>query len=256
MEQRFEFGKNWARFLAHLNDARIAQAEQALTAVAGDLCDKTFLDIGSGSGLSSLAAYRLGATVHSFDYDPQSVACTQELRRRYGDTRWTVEQGSALDARYIAQLGLFDVVYSWGVLHHTGDMRAALDLAGRAVKPGGRLWVAIYNDEGRASRRWHAIKRTYNHLPNALRSPFALAVMGPREMAGIALDTLRGDPLRRFRRDRGMSWWTDVLDWVGGYPFEVASPEWMFDFYRARGFSLERLRTVNGYGCNEFVFHR
>src|SRR6266699_7077195 len=112
--QRFEFGANWARFLEALNDERIAQAEQSLRDMLGmsDLLGKSFLDIGSGSGLFSLAARRLGATVHAFDYDPQSVACTTELKRRYfpDDARWTIEEGSALNAAYTASLGTFDVV--------------------------------------------------------------------------------------------------------------------------------------------------
>ena len=74
--ERFEFGKNWSQFLSHLNDSRIAEAEQSLRNMleVDDLCGKRFLDIGSGSGLFSLAARRLGASVYSFDYDPRSVA--------------------------------------------------------------------------------------------------------------------------------------------------------------------------------------
>ena len=161
---RFEFGKNWARFLALLDDERIARAEQSLKTMleVESLEGKSFLDIGSGSGLFSLAARRLGARVHSFDYDPNSAACTQELRRRYfpGDERWKVEEGSALDAGYVRSLGQFDVVYSWGVLHHTGRMWDALDNARLPVAPGGRLFVAIYNDQGSRSRRTCTISAT------------------------------------------------------------------------------------------------
>src|SRR5829696_1438128 len=148
--QRFEFGRNWQRFLSVLDDERIAEAERSLTNMLGvsTLAGKTFLDVGSGSGLFSLAALRLGAErVHSFDFDPQSVACTAELRRRYAadDQRWTVAQGSALDEDYIRSLGQWDIVYSWGVQHHTGRMWDGLGLAGSAVAPGGRLFISIYN---------------------------------------------------------------------------------------------------------------
>src|SRR4051812_24922114 len=99
--QRFEFGKNWARFLENLDDARIGAAERSLAAMLGEstLHGRRFLDAGSGSGLFSLAARRLGARVLSFDFDPHSVACTEELRRRYfpNDTDWRVESGSVLD---------------------------------------------------------------------------------------------------------------------------------------------------------------
>ena len=122
--ERFEFGKNWARFLAVLNEERIAEAENSLRQMleCETLQNKTFLDIGSGSGLFSLAARRLGAEVFSFDYDPNSVGCTRELRRRYfeNDGQWRVEEGSALERKYLESLGKFDIVYSWGVLHHTG----------------------------------------------------------------------------------------------------------------------------------------
>ena len=123
---RFEFGANWSHFLALLDESRIADAEKSLCEMLGvtDLRDRRFLDIGCGSGLFSLAARRLGAQVHSFDFDPQSVACAQELKRRFfpEDSQWRVGQGSVLDLGYLDGLGHFDIVYSWGVLHHTGSM--------------------------------------------------------------------------------------------------------------------------------------
>jgi 2-polyprenyl-3-methyl-5-hydroxy-6-metoxy-1,4-benzoquinol methylase len=265
--ERFEFGANWARFLSVLDEPRIAEGEASLREMLGRerLDGLTFLDIGSGSGLFSLAAARLGAArVHSFDYDPDSVGCTQELRRRHGPpgVDWTIERGSALDAGYLEALGRFDVVYSWGVLHHTGDMWSALANATGAVADGGRLFISIYNDQGRRSRLWRSIKRTYNELPPRARTPYAVAVMAPREALSAGLSTLRGRPLDYVRgwtgyRARGMSRWHDLVDWVGGYPFEVARPEEVFDFVRDRGFALERLRTCGGgLGCNQFVFAR
>ncbi len=263
--ERFEFGKNWSRFLAVLDDARITRAEESLKAMleVEDLEGKSFLDIGSGSGLFSLAARRLGARVHSFDYDPHSVACTTELRRRYfaGDDRWQIEEGSALDADYVKSLGRFDVVYSWGVLHHTGEMWKALDNARWPVAPGGKLFVAIYNDQGSRSRRWLWVKRTYNDLPRFLRPPFALVSIAPQETKAMlrSLATLKlGEYVRtwtRYDTNRGMSRWRDIVDWVGGYPYEVAKPEEIFDFYRARGFRLMKMKCGGvGLGCNEFVF--
>jgi 2-polyprenyl-6-hydroxyphenyl methylase/3-demethylubiquinone-9 3-methyltransferase len=262
--ERFAFGQNWAAFLRVLDDDRIASARRALAAMLGtdDLAGRSFLDIGSGSGLSSLVARRMGARVTSFDYDPSSVGCTQELRHRYfpDDPDWRVEQGSALDPEYLAALGQFDIVYSWGVLHHTGAMWRGLGLAADRVKPGGLLFVAIYNDQGAWSRRWARIKRWY------CSSPLGKVVVAGTIIPWWVLRQLLADlvwrrnPLRyyrEYRQQRGMSVWHDWHDWLGGHPFEVARPEALLDFYRGRGFNLVRLKTAGGsVGCNEAVFER
>jgi 2-polyprenyl-6-hydroxyphenyl methylase/3-demethylubiquinone-9 3-methyltransferase len=266
---RFEFGENWSRFLAVLDDERINEAQASLREMLGrdDLTGLSFLDIGSGSGLFSLAAAQLGAErVHSFDYDPSSVGCTLELNSRYApaDAAWTIAQASALDADYVDSLGRFDVVYSWGVLHHTGDMWTALENATRAVRAdGGRLFISIYNDQGQRSSMWRAVKRLYNTLPASARLPFVLAVMVPRELLTLAKSVVRGRPMdyvrgwTNYKSSRGMSRWHDLVDWVGGYPFEVAKPEEILDFLRPRGFELERMKTCGGgLGCNQFVFTR
>jgi 2-polyprenyl-6-hydroxyphenyl methylase/3-demethylubiquinone-9 3-methyltransferase len=262
---RFAFGRNWELFLQQLTEENIREAERSLVAMLGrgSLRGATFLDIGSGSGLTSLAAHRLGARVHSFDYDARCVACTAELRRRHscGSPTWSVERGSVLDKSFMASLGTFEIVCSWGVLHHTGDMWQALENAMLPVATPGTLYIAIYNDQGRASQFWLLVKQTYNALPVPLRFlvayPVAARLWGPRLM----LDTLHGSPLRTWRSygttRRGMSPWRDVVDWAGGLPFEVATPEAVFAFCHQRGFALERLTTKGGgIGCNEYVFRR
>jgi 2-polyprenyl-6-hydroxyphenyl methylase/3-demethylubiquinone-9 3-methyltransferase len=265
--ERFAFGKNWAHFLRVLNENRIQQAEISLRQMleVEDLRGQSFLDIGCGSGLFSLAARRLGARVHSLDFDPNSVGCTMELRRRFSpdSEQWLVEEASALDTGHIRGLGQFDVVYSWGVLHHTGNMWLGLENAQIPVKPGGRLFIAIYNDTGTQARRWHWIKKTYNRLPAMFRVPFAIAVSAPAEVKTIIRSLLEGKPGEYIRSwtsyddKRGMHRWYDVIDWVGGYPYEVATPEQIFDFYRARGFMLTKMICGGvGLGCNQFVFVR
>ena len=262
--ERFEFGRNWSDYLQRLEEAHIVEAERSLMKMLdrSDLKGTRVLDAGCGSGLFSLAARRLGAKVHSFDFDPRSVACAAELRRRYypEDTEWTIEQGSVLDADYLSSLGHFGVVYSWGVLHHTGDMWRAIEEVATRVVPGGTFFISIYNDQGRRSRIWTRVKRTYNRVP-ALRPLLLVASLlllwGPTTVRDLLL---RGHPFhtwRNYGKGRGMLPWRDLVDWVGGYPFAVAKPEAIFEFCKQRGFTLAKLKTCGGgLACNEFVFTR
>lgn len=265
--ERFSFGANWAHFLSVVDHRRIGEAESSLKEMlhVESLDGQRFLDIGSGSGLFSLAARRLGATVHSFDFDPQSVACAQELKRRYfpEDNAWHIEKGSVLDRSYLDDLGQFDVVYSWGVLHHTGAMWLALENAiSRVESEKGRLYIAIYNDQGFKSHLWWFVKYFYNRFPIFLKAPFIAIVTAIFHVLVIVKYTLKLKPMTAIAplltddRKRGMSAKYDKIDWIGGFPYEFSTFDTLQAYLNARGFSVVNARRNTSLGCNELSVKR
>ncbi len=260
---RFAFGRNWKSFLTTLDQHRIDEARRRLCESLGrdDLRGIRVLDVGSGSGLSSLVMHQLGADVVAFDYDADSVACTEELRRRFAPraTNWQIMQGSVLDPAFMASMGQFDLVYSWGVLHHTGAMWPAIELAQSRVAQHGSLLIALYNDQGWRSQTWRAIKRLY--CSGAPGRWLVGAAFYPLFSMYALWQDLRhfhmpGTHAREYGRKRGMSIVHDWRDWLGGYPFEVAKPEEVVRKLTASGFELQHQTLTRGLGCNEFVFAR
>lgn len=255
----FSFGENWLKYVDDIDAERIDEAKRSLVAAfAGtDLAGQSFLDIGSGSGLFSLAAHRLGATVTSLDVDPNSVACVQELRRReHSPSTWFIRQASILDAGAVADIEPAMRVYSWGVLHHTGAMWNAIESAMSLVSPGGLLALALYTRPRHLAVQM-TLKRTYNRIPLLLRPlmvrAYALAFVA-------ALLVRHRNPVRYVRsysmRNRGMSFLRDVEDWLGGLPFEFTDEQEMRSFASRRGWTIERVFVRSAGGNNEYLLRR
>ena len=257
MTERFAFGENWQNFSRHLTKEKYLGAKHSLEELVGNLAGKTVLDIGCGSGLFSIAASGLGAKkVVAFDVDPQCVATAQNLLKtiRQWDPKIREEAiefsvNSILDEDLA--IGPFDIVYSWGVLHHTGDMYKAFEAVGNLVAKNGLLAIAIYNKHW-TSPVWKFIKRTYVKNPAIIRKILVWLVFIVKIPAVLIIS--RRNP---FSKERGMSYYTDIVDWVGGYPYEYATPAEVTQFFEQRGFKLKKLIKTKGFtGCNEFVFER
>lgn len=246
----FSFGENWKKYLADMHpgavDATVGYVQEWL----GDVRGLTLADVGSGSGLMSLVAHELGARVASFDVDPASVAATQTLWERAGrPSDWAVHEGSILDPTFVHGLGTFDVVVAWGVLHHTGRLEEAISAAAGLVAPGGRLWLALYHRTPNSGRSLRT-KRLYNRLPR-LAQPAFRGVYAAAKIGKSLIKRRRLPPIREYHSERGMSWWRDIEDWLGGLPYEVASPGEVLARLRPHGFELVRLQDALGEGGND-----
>lgn len=261
---RFEFGKNWRNFLDfHFDEESLREATDSLKTLLllDNLNNKIFLDMGCGSGIFSLAAFRLGAEkIISVDRDEEAVKCCQSLREQSGNpANWTIKQGSLIDDDFIGSLEKADIVYCWGVAHHTGEMWHGLDNLSKLLNQNGLLAVSVYNKVTGffGSENWLKIKSFYN------RSHWLIKKL--MEISYIAFNFLKillhfKNPLTviaNYKRKRGMSWKTDLIDWLGGFPYEYAAVKEVFDFYHQKhGLELVNIKTTNFLGNNQFVFRK
>ena len=258
MSVNFDFGGNWRAFSADRMDAeRVRAAMASLDQLVGNgtIAGRSFLDVGCGSGLFSIAAAGKGArAVRGFDLNATAVETSIQNARGFlqtGTPAPDFKVGSILDADFVRDVGQHDVVYAWGSLHHTGSMWQAIRNAASLVAPDGRLVLAIYNKHW-TSPYWTQVKRIYNRSPRLVRR-LMNGVFGAAMYAAVWI-VARQNPMKK---ERGMDFWYDVVDWLGGYPFEVASAQEIRDFVQPLGFQLEQLATPRvPTGCNEFVFKR
>ncbi|WP_029583539.1 bifunctional 2-polyprenyl-6-hydroxyphenol methylase/3-demethylubiquinol 3-O-methyltransferase UbiG [Bradyrhizobium sp. URHD0069] len=260
-ETHFEFGENWKNYSKTIDQKRIDSAVVGVKKLfPHGLAGKTFLDIGCGSGLHTLAALLLGAaSVTAVDIDENSVSTTQALLTKHApNPNWTAKIASIFDASP-DMLGKFDVVYSWGVLHHTGDMWGAIERAADLVKPGGQFAIAIYSTTS-CDSMWKAEKKFYSRAPRpvqwSIRQVYMAAFLAAKTLLG-------GNPIsyvRHYSEVRGMNFSHDAHDWLGGYPYETGTPEELLErvsalgFKEVRSFRLPATTGLFGAGCNEFVF--
>lgn len=263
-ERRFEFGKNWLTFIKKNFSPEIAEVSRRhmlKVLERADLNGLDFLDIGCGSGLHSYAAWQSGArTIHSFDYDPKSVAATRYVRERAGNpANWpVVEQGSVLDEAFMERLPQFDLVYSWGVLHHTGDVWSAIRNAAGRVKPGGLFYIALYSADVQKDPTpefWLDVKRKYVSsgwlTRRRLDAWYVWRFYMDRKWGNFKVFLQR---MREYKKSRGMNIFTDVRDWLGGWPMEFVYDADAVKFCEGLGFRLHRMLT--GEANTEFVFVR
>ena len=251
----FSFGQNWLDYLKTVGNTEI---EKAIKDILEYLDEETvkksrILDIGSGSGIHSSAFYKLGAKeVRSFDYDEYSVEATKYMHKLCeSPVNWKVGRGSILDSEFVESLGKFDIVYSWGVLHHTGNMWEAIKNAMKLVSPGGKLWITLYV-KGPNYQTHLSLKKRYNNATETGKKwiirKYILRLMLHR------LLHFKNPFTWNEKRERGMNVYHDIIDWLGGLPYEVASPDEVLRFGRQNGMIMERIRIVPEGGCNYYLF--
>jgi 2-polyprenyl-3-methyl-5-hydroxy-6-metoxy-1,4-benzoquinol methylase len=254
-ESHFAFGKNWRSFAGLIDDQRIQGSDAGIARLfpGDELKGKTVLDIGCGSGLPALSILRKGAEhVTCIDIDADSVAAArQTLSAHAPPENWSAEVLSVFDLNE-----QFDVVYSWGVLHHTGNMALAVQKAGEAVKPGGHLAIALYARTPLCGF-WRVEKRVYRKMPRPIQK---IAQYGFASAEAV-LRFITGRKTTKVKA-RGMDGMHDIHDWMGGYPYESATladtlamlPG--FELVRTNALYDPKTMGVLGSGCDEYVLRR
>lgn len=254
----FSFGKNWQEYVNSVSEENIEGAKQDIVSWIGkeNINGKAVLDIGSGSGIHSYSFYLLGASqIFSFDYDVKSVKATLLFWDKADrPTNWKVVQGSVLDNAFLSSISKADIVYSWGVLHHTGDMWKAIENASKFVKDGGFFFISIYA-KGPNYERHLGIKQRFN-----AKGAFGKGVMiwGYifRNYIWKRLKKRQNPFAWNQKKARGMTVYYDVIDWLGGLPYEVAYDHEITEFLSRLGFSLVKLQPREEGACHRLLYKK
>ena len=253
---RFKFGKNWKSYSRNINNETINVAQDSIKEFLklDNLKGLKVLDAGCGSGIFSLASYNLGAKIiHSIDLDPICIETTKRLKEKFVNKikdNWSINIKSILELNQ-KECYDYDIVYSWGVIHHTGNLDLAFDNLYKSVRIGGLLALSIYNDQGWLSKFWLIVKRIYN--TNKLSMLLILLLFMPYFIFKSTITFL----LLGKKQRRGMNIINNIIDWLGGYPFEVRSPYALIKYANKYNLKLIKINTVgNKHGCNEYLFRK
>jgi 2-polyprenyl-3-methyl-5-hydroxy-6-metoxy-1,4-benzoquinol methylase len=262
-EQRFEFGKNWHDFIQkNFDKEKVQISKRHILEFMGrpNLNGLSILDIGCGSGLHSIAMLDAGADrVDGFDYDANSINASKFVQAQVGNPpNWAAEQGSVLDDAYVDKLPLYDMVYSWGVLHHTGEVWHAIKNAASRVKRGGLFYIALYSADVQKNPTpefWLDVKRKYIASGWFRRRMMDCWYVWRFYMNKNPLKLPEFlQRMREYKKNRGMNIFTDIRDWLGGWPMEFVYDKEAIDFVEKLGFRLDKIAT--GEANTEFLFLR
>lgn len=262
----FAFGGNWADFARTVTENQVEEACRGLLRLLPQnaIKGKSFLYIGSGSGLHSVAALRLGASnVLAVDIDVESVATTRAVLERFASGSGSqVKQLSVFDL-ILSESERFDIVYFWGVLHHTGDLLRTIRCAAEMVGQDG-FFVAVYYRRIWTDPFWLREKRWYARASSDTQARARTIFLN---LFRLGLLPSRRSPAQYsavYMTRRGMSFEHEIHDWMGGWPYESISAPEVEDLMRSLGFEsvFAKCAARNVFrdhfrsGCDEYVYQR
>ncbi len=255
-DTRFEFGQNWNLYSKSISDVEVNLAKQGIIKLMPTktaLDSKSFLDIGCGSGIHSIAANTLGfESITATDFDLKSVN-TAISNKKIFNSNINIFQDDILNTKIKNK---FDVVYSWGVLHHTGNMEKAILNSRKLVNDEGYLIIAIYK-KTYFCKMWHFIKKLYCNSPRFIKKIFNFTFYTLR----LSLYLIKGNKISKYKQIRGMNLYFDSIDWLGGFPYESASKDVIVSmvgdgFELVKFFDAKPNLGLMGSACSEYTFKK